>query len=68
MTMVEYIIYDRRNGAEVARSVQPDYSPGSENAAIREGGIPGQFAEIVTREISADTARPWVGRRSGDAR
>jgi hypothetical protein len=66
--MVEYTVYDRRNAAEVCKSVQPDTSAKSENAAIRESGIPGRYAEFVTQELSPEACRPWVGRRSGGAR
>lgn len=37
--IIEYTVYDRRTGAERGRSIQPDVSAKSENAALRECGI-----------------------------
>lgn len=51
---VEYRIYDRRNDQVVHIGIYPDSSAKSENAAIRQAGIRGEFAECETRELSDD--------------
>lgn len=60
--MIEYRVYDRRDGREGRMSYQTDDSARSEAAAIRESGVDPVYAECVTRELSPDAAREFVGR------
>lgn len=63
---IEYTVHDRRTGAERGRSIQPDVSAKSENAALRECGIASReahFCEVATRELSAAAARQYVGQQ-----
>lgn len=57
----EYTVYDVRTGRLCGRSMQPDTSQRSEQAAADECHVPRVWADHETRELSDDAAREYVG-------
>lgn len=63
--MVEYTVYDTRNGVRLGKSCQPDESVSSEQAAVRSCGYTetDAFIAVEVREISDEAARAvWCDR------